>query len=174
MEYCIHCMAPLEGDGRFCPECGAPQAYHCPEHHLRPGTMLNGGRIMLGAAIGSGGFGITYIARDMRLEMPVAIKEFYPVGYVARSGTTSATVTSATTGNDFFERGKSKFLAEAKILATLNDEAGIVDVRDFFEENNTAYIVMEYLRGETLKSYLSHEGKLSFHDAYQMLRPVME
>ncbi|MBR3552596.1 MAG: protein kinase [Clostridia bacterium] len=173
MNFCIYCMQPLNIGETTCPACGKAQTYACPEHHLRPGTML-AGHYLLGAALGSGGFGITYIARDTRLEMTVAIKELYPVGFVARSSAYTANVTATTQGRDFFEKGKSKFLEEAKLLASLDDEPGIVDVIGFFEENNTAYIVMKYLRGESLKQYLRRAGKLPLGEAYRLLRPVME
>ncbi|MBQ5969750.1 MAG: protein kinase [Clostridia bacterium] len=173
MNFCMYCMEPLEAGAAFCPKCGKAQSDDCPPHHLQPGTLLSG-RYLLGTALGSGGFGITYIAHDTRLEMTVAVKEFYPVGYVTRNGVTSVGITATTQGSDFFERGRAKFLAEAKILASLHDEPGIVDVRDFFEENNTTYIVMEYLRGETLKAYLNRTGALPLRQAYTLLRPVLD
>ena len=174
MNFCMHCMEPLEDGAAFCPECGKAQSYDCPEHHLQPGTFLSGKRYLLGVALGEGGFGITYIARDIRLGMTVAIKEFYPMGYVSRNTAFSQTITATMRSRDYFEKGKRKFLDEAHLLAELNDEPGIVDVRDFFEENNTAYIVMEYLKGETLKAHLKASERLPFREAYAMLRPVME
>ncbi|MBQ5969745.1 MAG: protein kinase [Clostridia bacterium] len=173
MEFCMHCMVPLAEEARFCPACGKAQSYDCPPHHLQPGTLLSG-RYLLGVALGEGGFGITYIARDIRLGMTVAVKEFYPTGYVSRNAVHSQTVTAVTRGREFFEKGKRKFLDEAHLLAELHEEPGIVDVRDFFEENNTAYIVMEYLKGETLRTRLKRVGRLPFPLAYSMLRPVME
>ena len=137
MEFCMHCMVPLAEEARFCPTCGKAQSYDCPPHQLRPGTLLSG-RYLLGVALGEGGFGITYIARDIRLGMTVAVKEFYPTGYVSRNAAHSQTVTAVTRGREFFEKGKRKFLDEAHLLAELHEEPGIVDVRDFFEENNTA------------------------------------
>ncbi|MBQ5969743.1 MAG: BMP family ABC transporter substrate-binding protein [Clostridia bacterium] len=172
MEYCIHCMAPLNGSAKFCPACGKPQAYECPENHLRPGTLL-GGRYLVGAAIGAGGFGITYIARDTRLGNVVAVKEYYPNGLVNRSTTLTTNVSVGSQQRGTFEKGKQKFLAEAQLLATLNDEPGVVDVRDFFEENNTAYIVMEYLRGETLKDHLKTVQRIEYSEAFRLLLPVM-
>ena len=172
MTYCIHCMEPMMDGMPVCRRCGKPQTVTCPEHHLRPGTLLNR-RYVVGTALGEGGFGITYIARDTRLDVVVAVKEFYPDGYANRNNMYTHNVTAATKGLTFFEKGKAKFLAEARLLAGLRDENGIVDVQDFFEENNTAYIVMEYLRGETLAALLKRVGVLPQQEADRLLRPVM-
>ena len=152
MEYCIHCMAPIEPSDEECPFCGKAQKIEVPGHHLLPGTVLNH-KFLVGTALGEGGFGITYIGRDLNLDMKVAVKEYYPVGYVNRSNTISAEVQSSTTGGrkEFFEKGRENFLKEARILAKFSSEPGIVEVRDFFEENHTAYIVMEFLDGQDLK-----------------------
>ena len=143
-KYCSHCMAQLETEGTKCPVCGKENTDSVPAHHLLPGTILNG-KFYVGTALGEGGFGITYIGRDIKLDMKVAIKEFYPNGYVNRSNTISPKVNDSVTENrrDFFEKGRERFLNEAQILAKFSGEPGVVDVRDFFEENNTAYIIME-------------------------------
>ena len=174
MNYCIHCMEPLQGGEATCPNCGKPQAYNCQEHQLHPGTLLGGGRYLLGVVLGDGGFGITYIARDLRLDRVVAIKEFFPLDFVMRSCKYSKDITVLTHKKGLFEDSKRKFLDEAKILASMENEPGIVDVIDYFEENNTAYIVMRVLRGETLEEYIKQVRWLSFEKAYQMLRPVMQ
>ena len=172
MNFCIHCMEPIGAGAAFCPACGKAQAYDCPENHLKPGTLL-GGRFLLGAAIGAGGFGITYIARDTRLGNVVAVKEYYPNGVVNRSNTSTTNVSVGAQQREIFQKGKQKFLDEARLLATLNDEPGVVDVRDYFEENNTAYIVMEYLRGETLKEHIKDGKRIDYREAYRLLLPVM-
>ena len=150
MKYCSKCMNPIEETDVECPFCGTALNAEIPPHHLAPGTILNN-KFMVGAALGEGGFGITYIGRDTKLDMKVAIKEYYPNGYVNRSNTISPAVNSSTSGErkDFFDTGRDRFLREAQILAKFSGSTGIVDVRDFFEENNTAYIVMEYLEGKT-------------------------
>ena len=81
--YCNHCMAPMNLSDRFCPSCGKSCDRKVPAHHLLPGTVLNG-KFYVGEALGEGGFGITYIGRDIKLDMKVAIKEFYPNGYVKK------------------------------------------------------------------------------------------
>ncbi len=175
MSYCKYCMSPIEESDKECPFCGKNIETEVPAHHLKPGTILNG-KFLVGAALGEGGFGITYIGRDTKLDMKVAIKEYYPNGYVNRSNTVSPDVSCGTTGErkEFFDKGRERFLREARILAKFSGEPGVVDVRDFFEENNTAYIVMEYLDGEDLKEYLSHKGTLAPEQAIRMLMPLMQ
>lgn len=175
MKYCSKCMNPIEETDVECPFCGSVINAEIPSHHLAPGTILNN-KFMVGAALGEGGFGITYIGRDTKLDMKVAIKEYYPSGYVNRSNTISPAVNSSTSGErkDFFDTGRERFLREAQILAKFSGSTGIVDVRDFFEENNTAYIVMEYLDGQTLKEYLKNKGTLTPEQTIRLLMPVME
>ena len=138
MDFCIFCMAPLGAPAKFCPVCGKAQNYDCPENHLKPGTLL-AGRYLIGAAIGAGGFGITYIARDTRLNAVVAVKEYYPNGFVNRNHTSSASVVSSTDPTDeaVFTKGRQRFLEEASILAAFSGVDGIVNVQDCFRENNT-------------------------------------
>lgn len=175
MKYCYRCMQELETEEAFCPACGQNRSEEVPSHHLAPGTVLNG-KFMVGYAIGEGGFGITYIGRDLNLDMVIAIKEYFPNGLVNRSNIDSTTVASATEGTrkEMFDKGRERFLKEARILAKFSGEAGIVDVRDFFQANNTAYIIMEYLKGKTLKEYLKERGKLPAEEALQLLMPMMQ
>ena len=87
MNYCSKCMEPV-GEGELrCPYCGYAAGAEVPPHHLMPGTVLNR-KFLVGTALGEGGFGITYIGRDLLLDMKVAIKEYYPSGYVNRSDNT--------------------------------------------------------------------------------------
>ena len=173
-KYCMHCMCQVNNE-EICPQCGKRIFEEVPAHHLLPGTILNK-KYYVGNAIGEGGFGITYLGKDMTLDIKVAIKEYYPNGYVNRSHTISQKIQTSTTKNrkEFFDKGKERFLKEARIIAKFSGEPGIVDVRDFFEENNTVYIVMEYLDGETLKDYLKRKGKLSQEELFTLMEPVMK
>lgn len=174
LKYCCHCMAQIEGTETECPVCGKQVSIQVPAHHLLPGTIL-AKKFYVGKALGEGGFGITYIGRDINLDMKIAVKEYYPNGYVNRNNTVSLQVNNSVTEGrkDFFEKGRERFLQEARILARFSGEAGVVDVRDFFEENNTAYIIMEYLEGQDLKSYLSQRGTLTPEQTVRLLMPVM-
>lgn len=173
-DYCYYCMSELGSTDAICPKCGKGKSAAVPAHHLLPGTLLNS-KFRVGMALGEGGFGITYIGFDTKLDIRVAIKEFYPNGYVNRNNTVSAYVNDSVskTRKEFFEKGRERFLKEARILARFSGEAGVVDVRDFFEENNTAYIVMEYLDGVNLKNYLKENGTLTPEETIKLLAPVM-
>ncbi len=175
MNYCIYCMAHLNDGETNCHRCGKAQNYIAPLHQLAPGTVLCD-RYYIGSALGEGGFGITYIGRDLKLDMKVAIKEYFPSGFVNRSNTVSPTVSCSVQGDrkEYFEQGRDRFLREARTLARFSGTDGIVDVRDFFEENNTAYIVMEFLDGETLKENLIKNGVMAADDVISMLMPVFK
>ena len=173
---CYSCMRTVEDTDKECPFCGKPVRNEVPVHLLDPGTVLQD-RYIVGNSLGSGGFGITYIGFDQKLQLRIAIKEFYPSGYVNRNSTVSAAVTADTTGErkDFFERGKVKFLTEARVLAKFSKSSGIVEVRDAFEENNTAYIIMEYLEGITLKDHIKESGgRITLRETFDILLPVIE
>ena len=158
-----------------CPVCGFNEYTHKHlPHHLRCGTIL-GGNYILGKKIGEGGFGITYMGLDLNLNMRVAIKEYFPAGCVNRNTEVSNTIT-VFDGEALraFEHGRDKFIEEARTIAQFQESDGIVSVKDFFLENGTAYIVMEYLDGENLKDFLSKRGgRVSVEDALKMLRPIL-
>ncbi|MCD2493025.1 DUF5050 domain-containing protein [Lacrimispora sp. NSJ-141] len=140
-------------------------------HHLPFRTILNG-KYMVQRVLGEGGFGITYEGWDLNLELKVAIKEYYPSGFVTRGNTEVIAYTGG--GEEYYEKGKQKFLSEAKTLARFYFLPGIVGVKDFFLENNTAYIVMEFLDGVTLKTYTEQAGgRLPSQQVLDFMRPVM-
>ena len=168
-------MKQMKPGTKFCTACGHDQTAVTPDpHHLIPGTKLRD-RYTVGNVLGEGGFGITYVGWDSLFDRKVAIKEFYMAGYVSRISTYSPSV-QVSMGNyaELFEKTRSRFLDEAKVLARFQSEDGIVGIQDFFQENNTAYIVMDFLDGETLKSYLKRSGKLSWEQARTLMLPVLK
>lgn len=170
--YCYHCMNN-KGSSPVCPYCHREHNGQVAAHHLRPGTVLNK-KYLVGYAIGEGGFGITYIGRDTTLDMRVAIKEFYPSGYTNRNSYKESTVTvGSEKQRAVFEKGKERFLFEARNVAKFSAEKGIVDVRDYFEANGTAYIIMEYLDGIDLNKYLNTYGVIPAEKAFDMMLPIM-
>ncbi|MGI6011647.1 MAG: leucine-rich repeat domain-containing protein [Ruminococcus sp.] len=143
--------------------------------HCLPGGMVLNKKYCLGKVLGQGGFSITYEAWDANLGLHFAVKEYYPAGLVNRDLFQSPKVNPLNPeGEKIFEKGKEDCLKEARILAKVCDIPGIVSVRDFFQENNTAYIVMDYLEGITLKDYLKKEGRLSLEKTLDLLDPVMD
>ena len=172
---CMGCMTFGAGGENACTHCGFQEAdYNIAPHHLRPRTILNG-KYLVGKALGAGGFGITYIGWDLNLELKIAIKEYYPNGFVTRD-TTSTNTVSAYPGNGeaFFSKDREKFIEEARRLAKFYALPGIVSVKDFFLENETAYIVMEYVDGMTMKRALEQSGeRMSEAAVLEMMRPLM-
>ena len=140
-------------------------------YRLPAGTLLKN-RYRLAEVLGQGGFGITYDGYDTVLGMRVAVKEYYPRNIAARYVTHSAGVIVEPENEAVMEHGRQKFLEEARALAKFDKEPNIVSVRDFFEENGTAYIIMEYIEGRNLNQRLNSHGVYSFEEAWNMLRPV--
>lgn len=173
MPRCLGCMAELEERYDVCPYCGYKRGALAESPlHMRPGTILLD-RYLVGRVIGCGGFGVTYIGWDQTLQQRVAIKEYLPSEFATRSmGQADVTVFGGNKTQQFAD-GMAKFVDEAKRLAQFQQEDGIVRVYDSFEANNTAYIVMEYLDGETLTAFLDREGKIPVEQAVEMLAPVI-
>ena len=143
-------------------------------HCLRKETRLIG-RYTIEGVLGQGGFGITYLGIDELHEKKVAIKEFFPQGIVTRNIEYQDTVTVTFVGEkDNYEKGKERFLKEARTMAKFSKDEGIVKALDFFEINNTAYIVMEYLEGVTLKQYLRENQRIAPEDLIELLVPLIE
>lgn len=176
INYCMGCFSPLQLDG-VCPSCGFSLEYYTPEsHHIPPETILNG-RYLVGKVLGEGGFGITYLGFDLKLERKVAIKEYFPNGNVWRNTAGGLAVSCYSTKNytEAFDAGKNNCMKEARALAKLDDIDSVVRVLDHFLENNTAYVIMEYIDGVTLKEYvLKLPSRLSFDEVTKLLLPVMK
>ena len=171
---CNHCMRELPFESAaFCPFCGKnPNEKNAP-HRLAAGTVLHG-RYLIGNSLGEGGFGITYVGLDQTLDIKVAVKEYFPSGVANRTNTFSNEVSlNLEKYADSYQRGKEGFLREAKSIAKFSNEKGIVDVRDFFTENNTAYIVMEFLDGVDLREHVNKNGAMDAQKLFDMLLPIM-
>lgn len=159
--YCYECMKPNLPDGiRSCPDCGARIPYEAQDlRDCPPGTVLNG-RYLLGKAIGHGGFGVTYIALDLKTSQRVCIKEYNPKYFSHRKPSNMAMLLPDD-GDEAFEnyhKYKQGLLDEAKRLIELRSVPGVVRCFESFECNNTAYMVLEYLEGSDLKQYVLRNG----------------
>lgn len=172
---CLNCMEIFDEVYGVCPHCGfIPGSPPKEAYHLFPGTVLRG-RYIVGTTVGFGGFGITYRAWDKTLDKMVAIKEFYPNGLVNRvPGEKTVIIYSGNRANEF-ENGKIRFLAEARNMAMFNTHPNIVNVYEFFEENNTAYIAMEFLKGMSFKQYIAAQGgKIGWQTAVSVVLSVLD
>ncbi len=166
---CLGCMNEHSG---VC-SCGFDENKYVPSvNHLPLRTILNG-KYLIGRVLGEGGFGITYIGIDLNLEIKVAIKEYYPNGFVARDATHSTVNPYVGEPTEIFEKGRDRFINEAKSLAKFRALPGIVTVSDFFMENGTAYIAMEYVDGQTMKTYLLTHT-FSADQVFDLMQPVMQ
>lgn len=155
------------------------------ENWLLEETLLHE-KYQIKKVLGQGGFGITYLAYDQTLQQNVAIKEYFPVKIVRRLGNTlrkgqgeyelsaTAMVYPQNGQEEKYLNGMQNFLEEAQVLFGKLDVEGLAAVKDYFEENGTAYIVMEYLSGPTLQEYeKEHKGKISEKQAEILLEPVI-
>lgn len=157
MSRCLSCFKEYDHQFGVCPHCGQLAETEPREPiHLVPGTLL-AGRYLLGQAIGSGGFGIVYKAWDTKLETIVAVKEFFMGRLMTRAvGVSNITINKSK--REEYEYRKKRFLAEARNMAKFGSHRSIPNVFEFFEANDTAYIVMELLRGMALNQYLNQCG----------------
>ncbi len=175
---CVHCMSKIENDGtKACPHCGRnpdPASLEQQSYCMRPLTLLKG-KYLVGKSLGHGGFGITYIGLDTLLDIKVAIKECFPNMMVSRNSTVSNTVswTTGVSGADTVNQSCDNFLKEARKMAKIKDISGIVRVLETFNENNTAYIIMDYVDGITVTEKIENGGKMAPDECIEFFRPIM-
>lgn len=170
---CFGCMEEIPQYP--CPHCGYdPEENRPPDYILRQGTILNG-KYVVGKMLGQGGFGITYVGWDLSLARKVAIKEYFPAGQVTRHPAMGSTLQWYTTGQADNARrgGMEMFLKEARKMTRVDNVAQVVRVLSLFQENDTAYIVMEFVEGETLKNRLMRTGPMEWGEAKGIFLPVI-
>lgn len=178
---CLNCMKeftiPSDGEKKLyvCPHCRHTEGTPPKEiYHLYPGTILSG-RYVIGTVLGFGGFGVTYKAWDNTLGTVVAVKEYYPTGLVQRVPGQKAVIVYEGSRRTEYYTGLNRFLDEARNMAKFSDNPNIVHVENFFEENETAYIVMEYLDGISLKGFLKQEhGKIDWETAVEIICSIID
>jgi len=176
-ERCVGCMKPLTAEGR-CAYCGLQQDKYRPiPRCLRLGMCLRD-RYVLGRVLGEGSFGISYIAWDCLLDTVVAIKEYFPASLVSRHISEEDEDTNVyiyeKRESQKYQESLKKYLGEAKSLSAYYDLDGIVSVRDFCYANNTAYIVMGYVDGISVKEYVEKNGPIEGEKFLRMLEPVIQ
>jgi len=137
---------------------------------LQPGTVLCGGKYTIEKEIGEGGFGITYKALQIGLNRTVCIKEYFPAGKCARA-THARTVYVQGASENLFEKYRQAFVKEAKMLATLH-HPNIVEVIDVFDENNTSYMVMAFIEGQSLQKIVDSRGRLPYPEVVNYIAQV--
>ena len=170
---CFSCMRKIDTREAVCPYCGY-------DNHVRdngPGylpEMMLQNQYLVGKVLGRGGFGITYIGYDFNLARRVAIKEYFPGTLATRNSETKSLVAFSKC-EDVFKNGCKRALRESRMAARMGRISGSVQIYNVLAENNTIYIVMEYVDGQTLSAYVKeHGGKLSFDEALELLGPIAE
>ena len=169
-------MHALAAGETFCSECGRPYgSVETEPFALKPGTILDG-KYLVGEMLRQGGFGITYIGFDLLLEQKVAIKEYYPMstGMVSRENSTTVVWSSAVMQKSGMEKGFDSFLKEARKMAKLGGIPGVVGVKSVFIQNETAYIVMDFIEGETLLKKLQRGGPMDYGTCISLMTPIMQ
>lgn len=138
---------------------------------LKKGTLLQGGKYRIEQTLGQGGFGITYLAEQPMLERKVCIKEFFFKDYCERDESTSHVTLSTKTNRELVERFRGKFLKEARVISKLHHDH-IVQIHDIFEENGTAYYVMDYIKGQSLGDIVKQKGAIDEFQAIGYIKDV--
>jgi serine/threonine protein kinase len=169
-------MRQKSTDDIFCPHCGYD--IHKVDHSplaLLPGMHLCNGQYLLGRVLGKpGGFGLTYLGWDEKLSIRIAIKEYLPREYAGRNRDRQTILAHSGQDREAFSFGLTQFLQEARTLARFN-HPNVVRVRSFFEENGTAYLVMDYYEGMTLAEYQKQQGgRLPEKQALDIMMPILD
>jgi len=175
-DLCMACFSPCQKDEDVCPVCGYSESQSTDGdwNRLRPGMIVHG-RYVVGRPLGQGGFGITYLGMDLLLKTKLAIKEYFPTGLAIRNPENRSVMRASEEVEEDFQKGMEKFIEEARTLARFEGNPCIVSVKDFFEENGSAYMVMTLLEGRTLMAHIKERGgRLSFGEAFSILSPLMD
>ncbi|MES9882933.1 MAG: serine/threonine-protein kinase [Sedimenticola sp.] len=171
-DLCLGCMKD-KGSVEPCPHCGFTIEKDRNPQLLPYNTILNT-RFLIGKVLGNpGGFGITYLAWDRSLHTRVAIKEFFPAGISVRNRESTTIRIEGGVSEPDYRDGIRVFLEEARTLARFS-HPNIARVRDFFEENNTAYLVMDFYQGSSLSGYLQRQGgTLPEFQVLNIIKPLL-
>jgi len=174
MKRCLSCMEIYEKQLNICPHCGYCEGNEDVLFYMQPGTVINSenNSYIIGKILDSDDIGNIYIAWDNALERKVTIKEYMPYEYSTRVKGTSK-VEICIEKRDMYNAGMEKFVDEATKLVKFEEE-GIIRIFDYFYQNNSAYIVMEYLDGMTLAEYIAYSGRFIPEMAVNMLMPLMK
>jgi serine/threonine protein kinase len=170
---CPGCFAE-KGAVAVCPYCGYDESERRTPLVLPHRTVLNG-QFIVGKVLGKpGGFGITYLGWDINLATLVAVKEYLPRDYAGRDSDHASVMAHSREDASLFRFGLEQFLQEARTLARF-DHPNVVRTRSFFEQNGTAYLVMDYLQGVNLSEHLaSMGGRLNEQQAGEIMLPILD
>lgn len=174
MKLCMGCMNQMDEKLTVCPHCGFNEAALRQEsYYLKPGTVI-GGKYIVGKALSYGGYTVTYIGMDAEKNRKVMIKEYLPSDFSTRSeGDTEVTIYSGDACEQF-EQGLTTFLNEANRIGQLHNTQGIMRVYDCVAENDTGYVISEYLEGKTLKQIMEEGKRFPVQEAKEFVCRILE
>lgn len=174
MKLCMGCMNQMEDQVMVCPHCGFNERELKQEaYYLTPGTVV-GGKYIIGRALSYAGYTVTYIGMDAENNRRVLVKEYLPNDFSTRSeGDKEVTIYSGD-AKEQFEEGLTTFLNEANRIQQLGKPQGIMQVYDCVAENDTGYVISEYLEGQTLAQMLEGGKKFSPQEAKEFICEILE
>lgn len=173
MKLCMGCMNEIEDHLSTCPYCGFNETTLRQEsYYLDPGTII-GGKYIVGRVLSYGGHTVSYMGMDAEMNRKVIVKEYLPSDFSTRSeGEKDVTIYSGD-GQEQFEQGLTNFLNEANRIQQLQDAKGIAKVYDCLAENETGYVISEYVEGRTLKEILDGGKRYSAEEAADFIRQLL-
>ena len=171
MAYCFYCMSKLPEENGVCPACGKSNRTRVNGQGELPFSQL-AGKYIIGHALGRGGFGITYVGMNANLGTRVAIKEYFPADISERAPDGVHIQAVSRDVAPMFEQGKIKALQEAQTIARVESVPNVMRIYDCFGRNNTVYIIMEFIEGQTLSSLVAGSGPMPWSEVLPVIRPI--
>lgn len=170
---CLKCMLKKQNENEKCEHCGFDKNNYSSKQNAIAAPSILKGRYLIGIPLGIGGFGITYIAFDLEVGGVCAIKEYMPDTIAFRKGVEES-VSVSESKMDSYHFGMNRFIEEARMLMKFSQSKNIINVFECFEENNTAYYVMEYFNGCDLRTFTDNfKNKMDFQFGLSCMRQVM-
>lgn len=168
---CFYCMGDLPSSNGVCRLCGRDNSVRQNGNDELPYALL-AKKYIVGHSLGRGGFGVTYIGKNIRIGKQVAIKEYFPADISHRAPGQMNIVPIKPEDEKQFEEGKSKALDEARTIALTNGDPNVVRIYDCFSRNNTVYIIMEYIEGKNLANLIERDGRMHWNQAWEYMKPI--
>ncbi len=174
MKLCMGCMNPMDDHMQICPHCGFNETELRQEsYYLKPGTVI-GGKYIVGKALSYGGYTVTYLGMDAEKNRKVMVKEYLPSDFSTRSEGDTDIIIYSGDAKEQFEQGLTTFLNEANRIQQLHKPRGIMQVYDCVAENDTGYVISEYLEGKTLKQIMQEGKRFSPQEAKDFVCEILE
>lgn len=175
--FCLGCMSYLENPDALCPNCGWLKSMKNNISQLQAGYILTNEnqteKYIIGRALGQGGFGISYLAWNTLREERVVVKEYFPAVLVTRDNSSNNVMPIDDKDTAQFRHGLDNFLKEALNMLEFSNDPNVVNVKNFFQANQTAYIVMEFIDGQTFRQFIEQNGgRLPLESVLSTLAPI--